>query len=362
MEAKTPLYQVHLDSGGKIVPFAGWLLPIQYAGGIAAEHIAVREAAGLFDVSHMGELMLRGKDALENVQKLMTNDLSGMYDGQVRYSPMCNEEGGIIDDLLIYKLNDEAYLLVVNASNRQKDVDWIKDRVFGECVFEDVSDSWAQLALQGPKAQDIIKKLCKEEELPVKYYSFTESMDVAGAGCLVSKTGYTGEDGYELYTAPENAVKLWQALMKAGEDYGLIACGLGARDTLRLEAGMPLYGQEMAEDITPFEAGLGFFVKLQKPEFIGKTALEAQKEPKRRRVGLELLARGIARTGDAVFLKDEKIGQVTSGTMCPYIKKAVAMALVESGSIQVGDSVSLEVRGRRIEAKCVELPFYKKGQ
>lgn len=361
MEAKTPLYQTHVDLGGKIVDFAGWLLPIQYAGGITAEHIAVRTAAGLFDVSHMGELMLTGKEALLNVQKLMTNDLSGMYDGQVKYSPMCNDEGGIIDDLLVYKLNDEAYLLVVNASNRQKDANWIKGRIFGACAFEDLSPSYAQLALQGPKADKIIKKLCRGEELPVKYYSFTESMEVAGLPCLVSKTGYTGEDGYELYTAAENAVELWEALMRAGEEEGLIPCGLGARDTLRLEAGMPLYGHEMADDISPFEAGIGFFVKLDKEDFIGKKALETKKEPTRIRVGLELLARGIARQGYAVLLDGEKIGEVTSGTMAPYLKKAVAMALAEKGRLGEGDRVNLEVRGRLLEAKLTKIPFYKKG-
>lgn len=361
MEAKTPLYQTHVDLGGKIVDFAGWLLPIQYAGGITAEHMAVRTAAGLFDVSHMGELKLTGKDALLNVQKLMTNDLSGMYDGQVKYSPMCNEEGGIIDDLLVYKLNDEAYLLVVNASNRQKDADWIKERVFGDCVFEDLSDSYAQLALQGPNAYKIIKKLCDVEKLPVKYYSFTESMEVAGLPCLVSKTGYTGEDGYELYTAAENAVPLWEALMQAGEEEGLIPCGLGARDTLRLEAGMPLYGHEMTEEISPLEAGIGFFVKLNKDDFIGKKALLSKQDPERVRIGMELLARGIARQGDAVLLNGEKIGEVTSGTMAPYLKKAVAMALVKKGRLTEGDEVNLEVRGRLLEAKVTKIPFYKKG-
>lgn len=345
-----------------MVPFAGYILPIQYPSGIAAEHMAVRTAAGIFDVSHMGEFSLKGPDALKNVQYLLTNDFSGMVDGQVRYSPLCNESGGIIDDLLTYKMKDNDYLLVVNAANRDKDAAWIKSNISGDCVFEDLSDSIAQIALQGPKAIEIMAKLADADTLPVKYYSFTDGVRVAGLECLVSRTGYTGEDGYEIYTTNENAVELWEKLMAAGADLGLTPCGLGARDTLRLEAGMPLYGREMYDTVMPFETGLGFFVKMTKADFIGKAALQAMGEPQRERIGLEITDRGIARNGDKVFSQGVEIGAVASGTMCPFIKKAVAMALVKTGCIAQGDEVEIDVRGKKIKAEVVKLPFYKRNK
>ncbi|MEI6578701.1 MAG: glycine cleavage system aminomethyltransferase GcvT, partial [Eubacteriales bacterium] len=283
---KTPLYDTHVKYGGKIVPFAGYLLPVQYQTGIAAEHIAVRTAAGLFDVSHMGEITLKGMDALKNVQMLVTNDCSVMYDGQVKYSPMCNENGGVVDDLLVYKIGDNDYMLVVNAANHDKDVEWIKSYISGDVEFKDISQDLAQIAVQGPNAYQIVINLADKENLPVKYYSFTQGVDVGGFECIVSKTGYSGEEGYELYTANENAAPLWEKLMEAGKDLGLIPCGLGARDTLRLEAAMPLYGHEMNDVITPFETGIGFFVKMTKDDFIGKAALQAKGEPKIKRIGL----------------------------------------------------------------------------
>lgn len=361
MEKKTPLYDTHEKYGGKIVPFAGWLLPVQYEG-IVAEHNAVRTACGLFDVSHMGELLLDGADALNVIQKLVTNDCSGMYDGQVRYSPMCNPNGGVIDDLLVYKKNDSSYLLVVNASNKDKDAAWVSSHVFGDCTFKDASDETAQLALQGPNAKAILSKLADESILPVKYYSFTEKVSVDGIDCLVSKTGYTGEDGYELYTANENAPALWEKLIEAGKEFGIVPCGLGARDTLRLEAAMPLYGHEMDDTVTPLETGLGFFVKMGKEDFIGKAAIVAAGEPVRERIGIELVGRGIARGEDPVFVGGEAIGAVTSGTMCPFVKKAVAMALVKKGAVNPGDELEVEVRGKRIAAVAVKLPFYKRAK
>jgi len=362
LDLKTPLYDMHVQYGGKIVPFAGYLLPVQYSSGISAEHIAVRTGAGLFDVSHMGEVTLDGKDALANVQYLFTNDCGGMVDGQVKYSPMCNENGGVVDDLLVYKKHDDSYMIVINAANHDKDVNWMSPRIFGECVFKDISANVAQLALQGPKSFEIITKLVDPEKLPVKYYSFTENIEVGGIRCLVSKTGYTGEDGYELYTANEDAAPLWEKLMAAGSPSGLIPCGLGARDTLRLEAAMPLYGHEMNDSITPFETGIGTFVKMDKPDFVGKAALEKKGEPQIQRIGLEITDRGIARQGDKVYAGSREIGTVTSGTMCPFIKKAVAMALVENGSTEAGSEPEIEVRGRRLKAKVVKLPFYKKNK
>ncbi|MBC7959498.1 MAG: glycine cleavage system aminomethyltransferase GcvT, partial [Vallitaleaceae bacterium] len=267
MDLKTPLYESHVAAGGKIVPFAGYLLPIQYAEGIVTEHMAVRTKAGLFDVSHMGEVLLSGPSALANVQMLVTNDCEKMVVGQVKYTPMCNEAGGVVDDLMVYKLDQERYLLVINAANRHKDVAWIKAHLFGDVVCEDISDATAQIALQGPKALEILRKLTKDAYIPEKYYTFVEKGMVADLACIISRTGYTGEDGFEFYCSQEDAPHLWDTLLEAGNEFGLIPCGLGARDTLRLEAAMPLYGHEMNEEITPIEAGLSIFVKMNKTDF-----------------------------------------------------------------------------------------------
>ncbi len=360
MELKTPLYDCHVAAGGKIVPFAGYLLPVQYTG-VIKEHMAVRTACGLFDVSHMGEFLIKGADALANVQNLFCNDFANMYDGQVRYSPMCNEKGGIVDDVLIYKVNGEEYLLVVNAANRHKDAAWVKEHLFGNASFEDISDSVAQLALQGPKSKEIAAKIVPAEGIPAKYYSFIKDVDVQGIKCIVSRTGYTGEFGYEFYCAAEDGPRLWNLIMEAGAEYGLIPCGLGARDTLRLEAAMPLYGHELTDDITPVEAGLDFFVKMNKEGFIGKEAIAAKGEPKVIRVGLKVTGRGIAREHCDVYSQDAKIGMVTSGTHCPYLNAPVAMAMLPVEYAKEGTPVEIDVRGRRIAAEVVPLPFYKRS-
>ena len=360
MEKKTPLYDNHVALGGKIVPFGGYLLPVQYETGVIKEHMAVRTEAGLFDVSHMGELMLTGPDALKNVQKVTTNDMSGMYDGQVRYSPMCNEQGGVVDDILVYKVHDEAYLLVVNASNKDKDAAWIAGHVSGDVKFEDISESVAQVALQGPNAVPILAALAADEQIPKKYYSFVKEADVKGIKCLISRTGYTGELGYELYCAAADGPKLWDMLLETGKEYGLIPCGLGARDTLRLEAAMPLYGHEMDDTVSPLETDLGAFVKLDKDDFIGKEALIAAGEPKRARIGLKVTGRGIVREHCPVFKGDMQIGMTTSGTHCPFVGMPVAMALVDKGYTEIGTAVEVEVRGRKIAAEVVPLPFYKR--
>jgi aminomethyltransferase len=361
MELKTPLYDCHVACGGKIVPFAGYLLPVQYETGVIAEHTAVRTKAGLFDVSHMGETLFSGKDALANIQKLVTNDCAGMYDGQARYSPMCNEAGGVIDDLIVYRLAEERYMIVVNAANRQKDVAWMREHLFGDVQFRDSSDETAQIALQGPKSLEILQKLAAPESIPAKYYSCVEHGTVAGFPCIVSKTGYTGEDGFELYCAPQDAPALWNTLLEAGKGCGLIPCGLGARDTLRLEAAMPLYGHEMDDTISPLETGLGFAVKMQKPDFIGKKALEEKGTPKIKRVGIQMTGRGIAREHCDVYLGEKQIGHTTSGTFCPHIGYAAAMALVDADSAELDTEVLVDIRGRKVEAKIVKLPFYKKG-
>lgn len=362
MELKTPLYDAHVKAGGKIVPFAGYLLPVQYETGVIKEHMAVRTQAGLFDVSHMGEVLCEGKDALANLQMLLTNNFDNMVDGQARYSPMCNEKGGTVDDLIVYKKADEKYLIVVNAANKDKDYEWMLTHQFGEVTFKDVSDQYAQLALQGPRALDILKKLTAEENIPEKNYYAVFDAEVAGIPCIVSRTGYTGEDGVELYLESSKAEKMWDVLLETGKEEGLIPCGLGARDTLRMEAAMPLYGHEMDDETTPLETGLKFAVKMKKEEFIGKKALEEQGEPKRTRVGLKVTGRGIIREHQDVYLNGEQIGCTTSGTHCPYLGYPIAMALVESGSVELGTVVQVEVRGRQVEAEVVALPFYKRNK
>lgn len=362
MELKTPLYEAHVKAGGKIVPFGGYLLPVQYGTGVIKEHMAVRTEAGLFDVSHMGEILCEGKDALANLQMLLTNNFDNMVDGQARYSPMCNENGGTVDDLIVYKRCDEHYFIVVNAANKDKDYQWMLDHQFGEVTFTDVSEKYAQLALQGPKALDILKKLTDEENIPKKYYHAVFDVPVAGISCIVSKTGYTGENGVELYLDSSMAEKMWDILLENGKEEGLVPCGLGARDTLRMEAAMPLYGHEMDDTVSPLETGLGFAVKMNKEDFIGKSKLTDNPEFHRTRIGLKATGRGIIREHQDVFSGDKKIGVTTSGTHCPYLGYPIAMALVENGSVEIGDKVEAEVRGRRIEAEVVALPFYKRAK
>lgn len=362
MDLKTPLYDEHVRAGGKIVPFGGYLLPVQYETGVIKEHMAVRTYAGLFDVSHMGEILCQGKDALPNLQKLLTNSFENMADGQARYSPMCNEKGGTVDDLIVYKKSDDHYFIVVNAANKDKDFQWMEKHKFGRATFTDVSDSYALLALQGPKAMEILKKLTPEEHIPKKYYHAVFDTDVSGIPCTISKTGYTGEDGVELYLDSQDASKMWNLLLKNGKEEGLLPCGLGARDTLRMEAAMPLYGHEMDDEVTPLETGLGFAVKMTKEDFIGKAALEAKGEPDRNRVGLKVTGKGIIREHQDVFAGERLIGRTTSGTHCPYLGYPVAMALVEKGYTEIGTKVSVEVRGRRVEAEVTALPFYKRSK
>lgn len=361
MELKTPLYDVHVKAGGKIVPFAGYLLPVQYEG-VIAEHLAVRNAAGLFDVSHMGEITMKGKGALATLNHLLTNDFTNMPIGKVRYSVMCYEDGGTVDDLLVYKFGEEDYYIVVNASNRHKDFEHMKKNILEDTVIEDISDSVAQVALQGPKAKDIMLKIMNEEDIPEKYYTAKRDVNIGGMNCLISYTGYTGEAGYEIYTANENAEKLWNLIMENGQEYGLIPCGLGARDTLRLEASMPLYGHEMDETISPLETGLDFGVKMNKEDFIGKSGLLQRGEPQICRVGLEIVDKGVLREHQDIYLNDEKIGHTTSGTFSPLLKTSIAMALIDKKYAELGNILEVDVRGRRLKAKIVEMPFYKRNK
>ncbi len=359
MELKTPLYENHVKHNGKIVPFAGFLLPVQYEKGIIAEHMAVRTECGLFDVSHMGEILCSGPDAEKNLDYILPNKIAGMYDGQVKYMPMCNENGGIVDDLLVYKVKDNSYLLVVNASNIAKDYDWFVAHQFGDVVFTNISDQVGQIAIQGPKAIDVMKKLMPEEALPSKYYTARYDGCIDGMKFVISRTGYTGERGYEIYLAAEETPRMWELLLETGKEEGLICCGLGARDTLRLEAGLPLYGHEMTDDITPLETSLDFFVKMEKGDFIGKEALIAKGEPTKKRIGLKVTGRGIVREHSDIFVGDKKIGKTTSGTKLPYLNGAYAMAIIDTEYTEIGTEVEVDVRGRRITAEVMTYNFYK---
>ena len=357
---KTPLYEEHLRCGGKMVEFGGYILPVQYPTGVIKEHMAVRTACGLFDVSHMGEVLVQGPDALRNLNHLLTNEYGGMKDGKARYSPMCMESGGTVDDLIVYKVHDDDYFVVVNAANKDKDFAWMSEHCFGDCNMTDVSASYGQIALQGPAAEKILLKLAKEEDVPKGYYSALFDRMVGGIKCMVSRTGYTGEDGFEFYMAAEEAPALWRMLLEAGEPEGLIPCGLGARDTLRLEASMPLYGHELSEEISPIAAALGNFVKTAKEEFIGKEALarELAKEGGRKRVGLKVTGKGIIREHQEVMVGEKQVGMTTSGTHCPYLGYPVAMAMLDQEFTQIGTQVEAVVRGRRVAAEVVKLPFY----
>lgn len=360
MELKTTLYETHVRYGGKMVPFAGYLLPVQYGQGVIAEHMAVRTGCGLFDVSHMGEILCKGKDALKNLNHLLTNDFSNMYDGQARYSPMCNEDGGVVDDLIVYQVRDDSFFIVVNASNKEKDFEWMKAHQFGEVTFEDRSSDIGQIALQGPLARTILRKIATDDVIPETYYSAVFDGLAGEIPCIISKTGYTGEDGYELYMAAKDAPALWETLMDAGKEDGLIPCGLGARDTLRLEASMPLYGHEMSDTISPLETGLGFAVKMKKEDFIGKAGIEARGPVSRKRVGLRVTGRGIVREQEPIYAGDTLAGYSTSGTHCPYLGYPVAMALLDAAYAVPGTQLEAEVRGRKIPVEVIALPFYKR--
>ncbi len=361
---QTPFYEKHVQIGAKMVPFAGFLMPLQYTG-IVAEHKNVRTNVGLFDVSHMGEIEVKGKNALDAVNKIITNDASKLKIGQALYTPMCYEHGGIVDDLLVYKRADDFYLLVVNASNLSKDFEWIHSNVSNIAQVENKSDEYAQLALQGRYAEAIIKKLSDYPVEDIEYYHFAEDVPVAGAKVLLSRTGYTGEDGFELYFDPADAHKVWDALLQAGAEYNLLPAGLGARDTLRLEARMVLYGNDITEHTNPIEAGIGWAVKFDKGDFIGRDVLLKVKEekPKRKLVGIEMIDPGIPRQHYAVYMSadaQEPAGEVTSGTMSPTLKKAIGLAYLPFGQHKSGTHVWVDIRGRRKEAVVVKTPFYKR--
>lgn len=360
---KTPLYDTHVELGGKIVEFGGWLLPVQYSG-IIEEHNTVRQKVGLFDVSHMGEIWVEGKGAFAFVQNLVTNDLTDQQDGQIKYSPMCYEDGGVVDDLLVYKFNADLYLLVVNAANIEKDYAWMEQQVKGfDAVLSNKSAEIAQVALQGPKSVEVLQKLTETDVAAITYYHFIPGVMVRGKKTLVSRTGYTGEDGYEIYCMAEDAPALWSDLMEAGKEYGILPAALGARDTLRFEACLPLYGHELSTQITPLMAGIGLFVKLNKEAFIGKDALQKQKTEgvKQKVMGAEITGRGIARAEYPVKAEGKVIGTVTTGSPAPSLGKNMALVLIDAEYAVVGKEIAIEVRGKDIPAVLVSKPFYKRG-
>ena len=341
-----------------MVDFAGWEMPIEYTS-IIAEHNQVRKAAGLFDVSHMGQVIISGPQAEAMVQLLVTSDVAALKDGQVAYTVMCTEDGGIVDDLLVYKHSPHKFLLVVNAANTQKDLDWIRQHQLPDCEVIDASDDFAIIAIQGPKAEAILQPLCATDLSGLKLFRFTPETTVAGRPALVSRTGYTGEHGFEIYLAPDNAPHVWQELLSQGGS-DVTPIGLGARDTLRFEAKLPLYGQELGPDITPLEAGLGWCVHLDKPEFIGQAALREQAAagPKRLQVEFELLGRGIPRTGYPVQKDGQEIGYVTTGYHAPTLDKAIGLALIKAEYAHPGETIDIVVRKRTIPAQIGQGLFY----
>ena len=360
---KTPLNQIHRELGARMVDFGGWDMPVQYSG-VIEEHQAVRQAAGLFDVSHMGEVEVTGPNALAFIQYLTINDAAKLVDGQVQYSAFCYPEGGIVDDVTLYRFNESRFLFCVNASNTDKDFAWMQ-KVLSSSAMTGVtlnnrSEEFAQIALQGPKAVAILSALTDVPLADIVYYHFREG-DVAGVKMIISRTGYTGEDGFELYLPASAAVKVWQELMATGAPHGLLPIGLGARDTLRLEKGYALYGHELSQEISPLEAGLAWITKLDKDDFVGKAALAAQKAAgvPRRRVGLVMQERGIPREGYPVFVGDREVGVVTSGTMSPTLMVGVALALVEPAAAEVGNELQVAIRNRRMRGKVARPPFVK---
>jgi len=360
---RTPLHAEHLRLDGKMVPFAGWEMPVQYPTGIQAEHRAVREAAGLFDVSHMGEFHVEGPGALDLVRRVAANDAAKLELGQAQYSALLTDDGTLIDDLLVYRTADAAYLLVVNASNLDEDREWILSHGEGlDFSFEDRSDATALVALQGPASARILAGLTEVNLDAIGFYRFAQGQ-VAGVHCMVARTGYTGEDGFELYHPAGEAAGLWRALLEAGAPHGLIPAGLGARDSLRLEVGYPLYGNDLDREHTALEAGLGWVVKLDRDPFIGRDALLRQKEAglTRRLTGIRLDGKGFPRPGYPVIHDGKEVATVTSGTLSPSLGEGVALAYLPVGAAAPGTQVAVRIRGRDVAGVVERPPFYKEG-
>jgi aminomethyltransferase len=358
---KTPLYDVHVAHGARMVPFAGFSMPVQYTG-VIDEHQNVRNAVGLFDVSHMGEVRIRGPRALEVANRIITNDVERLVDGQACYTVMCRPDGGIVDDLVVYRLGPTEIFICVNASNREKDYAWMKEQAKGDAEVINESDDWAQIAVQGPKAVELVERLADAPVKDVKTYHFKRGK-VAGKEAIIARTGYTGEDGFELYVQSSDGPAVWNALIEKGKDLGVKPAGLGARDSLRLEMRYPLYGNDIDDTTNPIEAGLGWVVKLdKKTRFVGQDVLEKIKAegPKRKLVGFEMVDRGIARHGYPVVKDGKKIGDVTSGTVGPTIDKAIGIAYVPAEMAAVGTTLEIEIRGKATKAAVAKTPFYQR--
>lgn len=361
---KTCLYDEHVRLGGKIVEFAGWQMPVQYSG-VIPEHVNVRERVGLFDVSHMGEIWVTGANAEAALEYLTCNKVSSLYDGKAQYSAILNEKGGVIDDIIVYRFTKDRFLLCVNASNADKDYEWLVQKNPTDAKIENASAQYGQIAVQGPRAIELVAPLLKGADLnQVKYFHFVEG-EIVGTKVIVARTGYTGEDGVEIFVQADRTADLWRLLLEHGASYGVLPAGLGARDSLRLEAALPLHGHELAEDITALESGLGWIVKMDKGDFIGRSALEKQKAQgvPRTLVGFFLDEAGIVRQGDTVQTPSgESVGVVTSGTKTPTVNKALGMALVSSKYTDLDTKLSFVVRGRSIAGHVVKLPFYKRAK
>lgn len=364
MSKKTSLYEKHLELQGRVMDFCGWLLPAQYEG-IIEEVLATRKAASIFDVSHMGEFLLEGSGASAFLQKVLTNDISRLTENRIIYSPVCYEDGGTVDDILLYCYGAEKYLLVVNAGNTAKDFDWFSQHIGNNVVLTNLSEGIAQIALQGPKSLGILQSLTAQPLAAMKYYHFLPTVDISGVECLVSRTGYTGEDGFEIYCPQEKAGELWDAVWRTGQKSSLVPAGLGARNILRLEAGLPLYGHELSETLTPLNAGLDRFVSLTKdPPFIGQNALRKQKEAGVQNIlcGLVMLGRGIAREDYTITDGEVEIGWVSSGSYSPTLQKALAMAFIRPEKAALDSVVQVIIRGKEHAAKIVPRPFYRRGK
>jgi aminomethyltransferase len=361
---RTPLYEQHRALGARLVEFGGWEMPVQYTG-ILEEHQAVRTRAGLFDVSHMGEFKVEGPGALPFLQYLVPNDVSRLTVGQALYTQLLLPDGNTIDDLIIYRLADMHYMLVVNAANIDKDFAWVEEQAknFKDVHVANQSDTTALLALQGPAALSILQTLTDADLASIRYYHSLAGV-VDGVNCIISRTGYTGEDGFELYCAPVDVVALWTDLLAAGKPQGLLPAGLGARDTLRLEAGYCLYGHELDEQSNPLEARLGWTIKFDKGDFIGRDALLKIKEQglERKLIGVELLDRGVCRVGHVIYANEHAIGSITSGAPSPTLHKNIGIGYVVIAHANVGEPVDIDIRGKRVAAQIVALPFYKRNK
>ncbi|MBC7384634.1 MAG: glycine cleavage system aminomethyltransferase GcvT [Cryobacterium sp.] len=362
---RTALFEEHVKLGGRLIDFGGWELPVQYSG-VMDEHLACRTAAGLFDVSHMGEILVSGGDAERFLYHLVSNDVSKMEIGQAQYSILCRHNGSSVDDLIVYRRTENDYLVVVNASNTDKDFEWMK-KIHEEgrfaCRLENVSSEWSQIAIQGPRATEILQSLTRAKLSEVKTFRFIEDW-INGVPAILSRTGYTGEDGFEIYVPWNEAPKVWSTLVEKGAEFGLKPCGLGARDTLRLEVKYPLYGHELDDETNPVEAGLGWAVKTDKTEFVGKEALAAAKtgDVRKKLVGIGFLAPGIPRQGYKIFSPDglKEVGVITSGTQSPCLKKSIGLAFVDPAHSVVGTKLLIEIRGNRVPIEVIPTPFYKR--